>query len=152
MQGRAVLLLSDTIHRRTRLDVGFSDRDWSADLGGFKKTNVGKAVKKAIDDAVVFISAQLEKIPWEGTVVMVKDGMVYINRGAREGVTPGQRFVIGNAQHLRDPDTGEVLDTSVEKVGMVVIESVKDKICICKPVEGAEKIQKGMTVMLPGAL
>jgi curli biogenesis system outer membrane secretion channel CsgG len=32
---------------RTGLDVGFSDRNWGADLGGFKKTNVGKAVEKA---------------------------------------------------------------------------------------------------------
>jgi curli biogenesis system outer membrane secretion channel CsgG len=137
---------------RTGLNVGFSDRDWGADLGGFKKTNVGEAVGKAIDEAIVFISGQLERIPWEGTVVMVKDGMVYVNRGAREGVTAGQNFVIGTAQQLRDPDTGEVLDTSVEKAGTIVIESVKEKISIGKPVEGAERIQKGMTVMLPNAL
>jgi curli biogenesis system outer membrane secretion channel CsgG len=136
---------------RTGLNVGFSDRDWGADIGGFKKTNVGEAVGKAIDEAVAFISAQLENVPWEGTVVMVKDGMVYVNRGAREGVTAGQNFVIGTSQQLRDPDTGEVLDTSVEKAGTIVIESVKDKISIGKPVEGAERIQKGMTVMLPDA-
>jgi curli biogenesis system outer membrane secretion channel CsgG len=136
---------------RTGLDVGFSDRDWGADLGGFKKTNVGKAVEQAIDEAVVFISDQLEKIPWEGTVVMVKNGKVYVNRGTREGVVPGQSFVIGNIEQIRDPDTGEVLDTSVEKAGTIVIESVKEKISIGKPVEGAERIQKGMTVMLPCA-
>jgi curli biogenesis system outer membrane secretion channel CsgG len=137
---------------RTGLNVGFTDRDWGADLGGFKKTNVGEAVGKAIDEAVGFISGQLEKIPWEGTVLLVKDGKVYVNRGTREGVTVGQNFIIGTAQQLRDPDTGEVLDTSVEKAGTVVIESVKEKISIGKAVDGAEKIQKGMTVMLPGAL
>jgi curli biogenesis system outer membrane secretion channel CsgG len=137
---------------RTGLDVGFSDRDWGTDLGGFKKTNVGKAVEKAIDEAVAFISLQLEKIPWEGTVVLVKDGMVYINRGAREGVEPGQSFIIGTAQQLRDPDTGELLDTSVERAGKILIESVKEKISIGKAVEGGEKIEKGMTVMLPGGV
>lgn len=137
---------------RTGLDVGFSDRDWGADLGGFKKTNVGKAVEQAIDEAVVFISDQLEQIPWEGTVVLVKNGKVYVNRGTREGVVPGQNFVIGNTDQIRDPDTGELLDTSVEKAGTIVIESVKEKISIGKPVEGAEKIKKGMTVMLPCAL
>ena len=81
----------------TGLNVGFTDRNWGADLGGFKKTNVGEAVGKAIDEAVAFISAQLGRIPWEGTVVMVKDGNVYINRGEREGVAPGQRFIIGSA-------------------------------------------------------
>ncbi len=134
---------------RTGLDVGFSDRDWGADLGGFKKTNVGKAVEKAIDEAVAFISGQLEKIPWEGTVVMVKGGKIYINRGSREGVAPGQSFVVGTASQLRDPDTGELLDTSVQKTGTIVVESVKEKISIAKAVSGGSKIQKGMTVMLP---
>jgi curli biogenesis system outer membrane secretion channel CsgG len=135
--------------QRTGLDVGFSDRNWGADLGGFKKTNVGKAVEQAIDEAVVFISAQLERIPWEGTVMMVKDGMVYVNRGSREGVAPGQGFVVGTSQQLRDPDTGELLDTSVERAGTIVIESVKEKISIGRPVEGEERIQKGMAVMVP---
>lgn len=136
---------------RTGLDVGFSDRDWGVDMGGFKKTNVGKAVEKAIDEAVAFISDQLEKIPWEGTVVMVKGGKVYINRGSREGVAPGDSFVVGKANQLRDPDTGELLDTSVEKAGTVVVESVKEKVSIAKAVPGASRIQKGMTVMLPDA-
>ena len=136
---------------RSALDVGFSDRNWGADIGGFKKTNVGKAVEKAIDEAVAFISMQLDKIPWEGTVVMVKDGKVYINRGAREGVEPGQRFVIGDAQQIRDPDTGEVLDTSIDKAGTIEIESVKEKLSIGRPVHGGERIQRGMAVMLPGS-
>lgn len=137
---------------RTGLNVGFSDRNWGADLGGFKKTNVGQAVEKAIDEAVAFISSQLGKIPWEGTVVMVKDGKVYVNRGEREGVMPGQSFIIGSADQLRDPDTGELLDTSIEKAGTIIIESVKEKLSIGKPVEGGERIRKGMTVMLPNAI
>ena len=137
---------------RTGLNVGFTDRNWGGDLGGFKKTNVGEAVGKAIDQAVAFISDQLGKIPWEGTVLMVRDGNVYINRGEREGVAPGQRFIIGSAEQLRDPDTGEVLDTSIEKAGTIVIESVKEKISIGRAVEGEETIQKGMAVMLPDAI
>jgi hypothetical protein len=81
--------------------------------------------------------------------MMVKDGMVYVNRGSREGVAPGQSFVVGTTQQLRDPDTGELLDTSVERAGSIVIESVKEKISIGRPVEGEERIQKGMTVMVP---
>jgi curli biogenesis system outer membrane secretion channel CsgG len=136
---------------RSGLDVGFSDRNWGADIGGFKKTNVGKAVEQAIDEAVEFISMQLENIPWQGTVVMTRDGKVYINRGAREGVEPGQRFVVGSAEQIRDPDTGEVLDTSMEKAGTIEIETVKEKISIGRPVQGEERIEKGMTVMLPGS-
>ena len=134
---------------RTGLDVGFSDRNWGADMGGFKKTNVGKAVEKAIDEAVVFISGQLEKIPWEATVVMVKDNKIYINRGSREGVSNGQTFTVGKTEALRDPDTGELLDSSMEKAGTIVIESVKEKVSIGRAISGARNIQKGMTVMLP---
>ena len=129
------------------LSVGFTDRDWGADLGGFKKTNVGKAVEQAIDQVVVFISAQIGHIPWQGSVIMVKDGKVYINRGEREGVAPGQRFQVGHTEQLRDPDTGELLDSSMEKVGTVVVDSVKEKISICSATEGRDRIEKGMTVM-----
>jgi hypothetical protein len=134
---------------RTGVDVGFSDRHWGADMSAFKKTNVGKAVEQAIDEAVDFISAQLETIPWEGSVVMVKNGNIYVNRGAREGVEPGQRFIVGNAEQVRDPDTGEVLDTSIERAGTIEIESVKEKISIGRAVSGGERIEEGMTVMLP---
>ncbi len=104
------------------LSVGFTDRYWGADLGGFKKTNVGKAVEQAIDQAVAFISSQIGHIPWEGTVIMVKGGKVYINRGSREGVDAGQIFQVGHTEQLRDPDTGEILDSSMEKVGTVVVD------------------------------
>jgi curli biogenesis system outer membrane secretion channel CsgG len=132
---------------RTSLGVGFTDRNWGADLGGFKKTNVGKAVEQAIDEAVAFISGQIGHIPWEGTVIMVKDGRVYINRGSREGVAPGQSFQVGHAEQLRDPDTGELLDSSMEQIGTIVIDSVKEKISIGRATHGGNKIEKGMTIM-----
>jgi curli biogenesis system outer membrane secretion channel CsgG len=132
---------------RTGLDIGFADRNWGADLGGFKKTNVGKAVEKAIDQAVEFIIHQLDNIPWEGTVIMVKGDKVYINRGSREGINPGQIFSVGSVDELRDPDTGELLDVSMETVGTIVVQTVKEKISICKISEGTGKIAKGMSVM-----
>ncbi len=134
---------------RTGLDIGFSDRDWGADLGGFKKTNVGKAVEAAIDKAVQFISHQIEDIPWEGTVILVKGGKIYVNRGERDGVSSGQSFVVGDTEELRDPDTGELLDVSMEKVGTIVIQTVKQKVSIGKATKGAGNIQKGMTIMVP---
>lgn len=131
------------------LKVGFSDRDWGADLGGFKKTNVGKAVEAAIDEAVKFLTEQAEEIPWEGSVILIKKGKVYINRGEREGVSKGQSFVVGAIEELRDPDTGELLDVSMEKSGMIVVDTVKEKISIASITDGEGKIEKGMTVMEP---
>lgn len=134
---------------RTSAKVGLSNKDWSTDLGGFKKTNVGKAVEKAIDEAVVFISSQLGKIPWEGTVVLVKGDRIYINRGAREGVAVGQKFAVGNVERLTDPDSGELLDVTISKVAAVSVAEVKEKLAIATVTEGAENIRKGMTVVLP---
>ena len=129
------------------LSVGFTDRYWGGDIGGFKKTNVGKAVEQAIDQGVAFIITQIGHIPWEGTVILVKDGKVFINRGSREGVEAGQSFQVGHAEQLRDPDTGELLDSSMQQVGTIVIDSVKEKVSIGRATTGGDNIQKGMTIM-----
>ena len=134
---------------RRSVGVGFTDKDWGADLGGFKKTNVGKAVEAAIDEAVEFIVDQLEDIPWSGSVIMVKGGKAYINRGEREGIQKGRTFLVGESEELRDPDTGELLDESLKVAGKIETVTVKKKLSICSIVEGADKITKGMTVRLP---
>lgn len=136
---------------RGGLTVGVSQlRNITADLAAFKQSNVGGAVEKAIDEAVGFIVGQLEKIPWEGSVILVKGDRVYVNRGAREGVARGQAFTVGTAERLRDPNTGEVLDVTMEKVGTIVVDQVRDKISIGRATEGAQNVQKGMSIVLPG--
>ncbi|HEU5079555.1 MAG TPA: CsgG/HfaB family protein [Opitutaceae bacterium] len=130
------------------LTVGFTDRNWGADLGGFKKTNVGKAVEAAIDDAVKFITGQVKDLPWTGSVILVKGDKVWINRGSREGVTAGQAFRVGTSEILRDPGTGETLDVSFTKKGDIKVDSAREKVSICSIVSG-EGIQKGMAVSLP---
>lgn len=133
---------------KTGLSLGLSRGDFNGDVGGFKKTNAGKAVEKAVDEAVSFMSGQLENIPWQGKVILNKGGTIYINRGSREGVTSGQTFDVGNSETLRDPDTGEVLDTSLTRVGTIKAVTVKEKVSICKTLRGAG-IKKGMTVLMP---
>jgi len=135
---------------RSGVDVGYADKDWGADLGGFKKTNVGKAVEKAVDEAVKFIAEQTKDLPWTASVVMVKEGgLVYINRGSREGIKTGMEFNVGSAEDVRDPDTGELLESVFEKKATVVVQTVKEKLTICKIAEGGGDIEKGMTVRLP---
>ncbi len=127
------------------MTVGFTDKDWSSDMGSFKNTNVGKAVEAAIDQAVEFCAAQLESLPWTGTVVVVKGTQVYINRGAREGVAVGQIFKVGVSEIMRDPNTGEVLDTTFTEKGHIRVETVKEKLSICSIISG-EGIENGMSV------
>jgi curli biogenesis system outer membrane secretion channel CsgG len=132
------------------LDVGYSGAGWGADAGGYQKDNVGKAVTAACKEAVDFIITQLPKIPWTGSVAQVAGDKVYINRGSREGVTDGQEFVVGEANVVRDPDTGEVLDQSVTEIARLKVSQVKEKLSICTITSGsAGAIKKGMMVQAP---
>lgn len=134
---------------RKGLSVGYSGSALGGLTGGgdaFKKDNVGKAVEDAVTQAVEFLTKQLDKIPWEGTVVSAKGGKIIINRGSREGVAEGQSFIVGKMDVTTDPDTGEVLDSSVEKVATITAKTVKEKISICEATEGGDKIQAKMSV------
>ena len=113
------------------------------DLEGFRKDNVGKACEDAVVQAVEFLQKQLESIPWTGSVMLVSGDKLVINRGTREGVSVGQKFNIGSAEELVDPDTGEVLDVEMTTVGVATVTEAKEKIAYCTPVAGAEK---GMSV------
>jgi len=118
----------------------------TGDLAGFKNDNVGKACEDAVAQAVEFLTTQLESIKWEGSLVLVKDDKIVMNRGTREGVGVGQRFDVGEVEELVDEDTGEVLDSEMTKVGVVEVTEVKEKIAYLKAVEGGDKLAKGMTV------
>ncbi len=138
------------VSTRKGLDVGYSGAGWGADAGGYQKDNVGKAVTAACKEAVDFMVGQLPKIPWTATVAQVAGGKVYVNRGTREGVSDGQEFVVGEANIVRDPDTGEVLDQSVNEVARLQVSQVKEKLSICTVKSGnAGAVKKGMMVKLP---
>ena len=128
------------------LTFGATKGGFTGDIGGFKKTNAGRAVEKAVDEGVSFLTAMLEEIPWSGTVILNKGDSIFINRGIREGVSEGQVFDVGKSEVLRDPGTGEVLDQSFEKAGSIQVIKVKEKISICRITEGGG-IAKGMTVV-----
>jgi curli biogenesis system outer membrane secretion channel CsgG len=138
------------VSTRKGLDLGYSGAGWGADAGGYQKDNVGKAVTAACKEAVDFLVAQLPKIPWTGSVAQVAGGKVYINRGSRDGVTAGQTFVVGQANVIRDPDTGEVLDQTVKEVARLQVSQVKEKLSICTVSSGdASAIKRGMMISAP---
>jgi len=130
--------------------VGYSGSGWGGDMAAFKNDNVGRAVEDAIAEAITWLSGQLEDVPWTGSVAMIKDGQVYVNRGSRDGVAAGQEFVVGTADVIRDPDTGEVLDTEVKEMARLKAATVREKLTICDVVKGsAATVQQGMMVSLP---
>ncbi len=117
----------------------------TGDMGGFMKDNVGKACEDAVIQGVEFLVAQLEDIPWEGTVALAKPDKIIINRGSREGVSEGARFDVGGIEEIVDPDTGEVLDSEMTRVATLEVTEVKEKIAYCKIVKGSG-VEKGMSV------
>lgn len=111
----------------------------TGDIGGFMKDNMGKAAMDACNQALEFLIGQLDSIPWEGSVSLVKTDKLIINRGTREGVAVGMKFDVGKVEEVVDEDTGEVLDSELTKIGTVTVTEVKEKICYTTPLEGAEK-------------
>lgn len=134
------------VAKSSGLSVGFTNQDWSGNMGGFKKTNVGTAMEQAIDEAVAFIVTQVPSLHWSGNVILVKGTQVYINRGTREGVANGQVFQVGTSEILRDPATGETLDVAFTQKGQIRVENAKEKISICTITAGGDGIANGMAV------
>ena len=133
------------------INVGYFGSDLgglTGDYDGFKKDNLGKAMEHAVAQSVEYLIEQLEDIEWEGSVMMVKGGEIICNRGSREGVENGMQFDVGEIEELVDPDTGELLDSEMTKLGELEVTKVKEKICYCKAVAGGKKIKKGMTIFL----
>ena len=132
---------------RRGLSVGYSGSalgGLGGDMAGFRNDNVGKACEDAVVQAVEFLEKQLESIPWEASIMLAGADKLVINRGTREGVAVGQKFQVGSAEELVDPDTGEVLDVEMKTLGTTEVTEAKEKISYCTPVEGAEK---GMSVL-----
>jgi curli biogenesis system outer membrane secretion channel CsgG len=113
--------------------------------GGHKNDNVGKACEDAVAQGVTFLTQQLEKIPWQASVALVKDDKIALNRGSRDGVSVGMRFDVGQAEEVVDDDTGEVIDSSMTLAGSVEVTELKEKIAYCKALTGGEAIVKGMS-------
>ncbi len=132
---------------RRGLGVGYSGSalgGLGGNLEGFQNDNVGKACEDAVVQCVEFLEKQLESVPWKGSIMLAGADKLVINRGTREGVAVGQKFQVGSAEELVDPDTGEVLDVEMKTVGTTEVTEAKEKIAYCSPLEGAEK---GMSVM-----
>lgn len=108
----------------------------AGDLGKYDADSSSKALIDAIDQTIGWMTGKLPSIPWRGEIVMVKQNMVIVNRGQREGVRPGERFIAGEATVLRDPDTGEVLDYDIDIQANLEVDRVKEKIAYCKVVHG----------------
>ncbi|HIE04333.1 MAG TPA: hypothetical protein EYP61_06195 [Candidatus Latescibacteria bacterium] len=96
----------------------------------FRRTILGRALEEAIAGFVTELGKVLpasEHLRRKALVVLVEDGVVYLNLGYEDGVRPGDRFwVYKEGEIIRDPVTGEVLGRAdAKKVGEVQVTEVK---------------------------
>ncbi|MCK4245524.1 MAG: hypothetical protein KAX20_07870, partial [Candidatus Omnitrophica bacterium] len=106
-------------------------------IGSFHKTPIGKACREAIEEAVNFICERMEKIPWQGKIVSVKEKKVYINAGSNSNVRSGDEFIVYKpGEELIDPETGLNLGTETTRIGQIKVTAVQDKFSICKVIQG----------------
>ncbi|MCK9614647.1 MAG: CsgG/HfaB family protein [Candidatus Omnitrophica bacterium] len=121
--------------------IGYSG-SFSLGSSSFKKTPLGKAVQIAIDRAVVYISDNLSKFPWQGRVVTIKDGLVYVNAGSDAGIVPGETFIVcRKGESLIDPETGMDLGTEKTKIGDIIISEVQPKFSKAKILSNTDQIR-----------
>jgi len=136
------ILFSDRVERNasyTGIEADYTNK--SLAIGGehFQKTPLGKATQEAINQAVYRIALNMEKVPWKGSIILTQADRVYINCGKREGIQPGQKFVVySKGEELTDPDTGEILGVEETLAGRISVVEVKEKYSIAQIEEGAD--------------
>ena len=126
------------------LSVGYSGVV-DVNSSSFKKTPLGKAVQVTIDQAVDYLAKKLSALPWQGKVVTIKDGLVFVNSGKTAGVEIGDAFsIFKEGEALVDPDTGMNLGSEKTKIADIKISDVQDKFSKAQVTSGKiEEIAKG---------
>ena len=120
--------------------VGWEDFDFERD---FEVGLAQEALRPAVENAVAELVAQAEMLATlapvsaPGEVVgSPEEGVVYIDKGAGDGVEVGQRFdVYRVVDEIRD-SSGKILDQVTEKVGVIEVTRVLSNSSICSVVEG----------------
>lgn len=109
----------------------------SAGIGTFQATPIGQAGEQAIIKAVEQIAIGMNGVPWSALVVDATEGTVYVNAGADRNVQSGLYL---NAYHkgkvFTDPSTGVILDVAMEKIGVIQINGVREKMSVAAVVSG----------------
>ena len=109
---------------------------------------MGEAAQDCINQAAKFFAIQMEEIPSDGAVVMVKDDRVIINRGEVYNFRKGMVLrMTEEGEELIDPETGEVLEKAEGKqIGTIRITKTSEKVSYCEVIEGETNPERGTVV------
>lgn len=109
---------------------------FSSNASNFAETIIGEAVM----DAVTKLSADLstrgagaagsaKEVEIEASVADVSGASITITAGSAAGITNGMKLtVFRKGKEIKDPTTGEVLDVQTDRIGDLVITSVRERI------------------------
>jgi hypothetical protein len=114
--------------------VGGAAVDMSS--SNFAETIIGEATMDCVNKLAAILNEQVpglatKRVEVEGRVAYVSGNSVTINAGSDLGVAVGDKFEIAHiVSEVKDPVTHEVIDLATEKVGEMVITTVKPKVSI----------------------
>lgn len=121
-----------TIERKSS-QISLSSDVLDVGTDGFNDTPLGEATRAAVKQTVENVIAELGDEPWQGRVVTVRDGQVYINAGSNSGIEAGDVLAVFRiGEELVDPETGLNLGQIEEKLGELEVAAVEEKFSIAR--------------------
>jgi curli biogenesis system outer membrane secretion channel CsgG len=113
----------------------------------FRRTNLGKALRDAVNDIAEQFAAKSSEISVvpphlphgnpmgnsrSGKVATIYGSKIYLNIGAQNGVQPGMQFKVYRViKTVKDPNTGKIIDYITEPIAKISVVSVKQNSAIC---------------------
>lgn len=129
-------------------NIGYAGGDFAFATGGESSTPMDFAVRAAIQQAVDFITIELNKVPWAGRIANVKDSVIYINAGRENGIQIGDRFeVFKEGEAVVDPESGISLGSETTRIGEIEVVAVEEKFAKATPMNGVG-FEKGNIIKL----
>ncbi len=108
----------------------------SSNASNFGETIIGEAVMNAVAKLSSDLSkrgasaaASAKEVEIEASVADIAGASITITAGSGAGITNGMKLtVFRKGKEIKDPTTGEVLDVQTERIGDLVITSVRERI------------------------
>jgi len=104
----------------------------------------GETETELLKRAVSKLARGPDKIPWTGKIADVEGDTVYINAGKNVGIQKGDEFTVFSiGREITDPESGNIIGYKEQKVGLVVVDTVQNKISRAKVARGMGMIKEG---------
>jgi curli biogenesis system outer membrane secretion channel CsgG len=127
---------------RTGFKVGYSGSDFGANVGAFRKTPMGEATRKAIDDAVAKLAREFggeaaapPPVTWSGTLIVAEGGALVIKAGTKNGLKTGDILTVYRPKTVNAG--GEILTVGEDKIGKIRLTTVGESAASAEAVEGS---------------